>query len=186
MKALLLNLDDKLWENTRGFELDEVPDPVFDPKIDAKKVLIRVQYTGICGSDRSLWNREAFKNAIFFSLHQEKKGRRIVGHEFVGEILELGDDVPEKFGLHKGQIVASESHLFCGRCYFCKHGHANICENDKILGVTTDGCFCEYIKLPAYVLWPTNTKKIRKEVAAIQEPFGNAVHAASRVNCAGK
>jgi len=186
MKALLLNLDDKLWENTRGFELDEVPDPSFDPQKDAKKVLVKVQYTGMCGSDRSVWNRDAFKDVIFNSLHKEKKSKRIIGHEFVGEIVEMGDDVAEKFGLHKGQIVASESHLFCGRCYFCRHGHANICENDKILGVTTDGCFSEYIKLPAYVLWPTNTKKIRKEVAAVQEPFGNAVHAASTVNCAGK
>ena len=65
MKALILNIDDKLWENTRGFELEEVPIPDFDPKKDAKKVLIKVHYTGICGSDRSVWNRETFKDVIF-------------------------------------------------------------------------------------------------------------------------
>ncbi len=186
MKALILNIDDKLWENTRGFELEEVPIPDFDPKKDAKKVLIKVHYTGICGSDRSVWNRETFKDVIFNSLHKEKKKMRVLGHEFVGEIIEVGNDVEEKFDLHKGQVISSESHLFCGRCYFCKHGQSNICENELIMGVSIDGCFAEYVKLPAYVLWPTNTKKIRKEVAAIQEPFGNAVHAASKVSLQGK
>jgi len=85
-----------------------------------------------------------------------------------------------------GDIVSAESHVYCGRCYQCRLGQTHICSDDRILGVSRDGCFAEWIKLPARVLWPTDTDKIALEVAAIQEPFGNAVHACTRVDLRGK
>jgi threonine 3-dehydrogenase len=74
-------------------------------------------------------------------------------------------------------MVSAESHLYCGKCHACLAGDKHVCINERIIGVTADGGFAEKIKLPANVLWATDTQKIRPEVAAIQEPFGNAVHA---------
>lgn len=83
-------------------------------------------------------------------------------------------------------MVAAESHIFCGVCYQCRNGDAHVCADDLIIGISYDGAFAEYVKLPAQVIWRTDTHKIRPEVAAIQEPFGNAVHACTKVNLRGK
>jgi threonine 3-dehydrogenase len=74
----------------------------------------------------------------------------------------------------------------CGTCYQCRVGDNHVCADDKIIGISTDGCFAELVKLPGHSLWPTDVRKIRPEVAAIQEPFGNAVHACTKVNLRGK
>src|SRR3989344_2239264 len=101
MKALVFDTTLGSWESTRGFELRDVPAPVLDEKkdpTDADKVLLKVHYAGICGTDRGIWNRAAFKDQILGSLAGERKAspaldagtRRILGHEFFGEIAALG------------------------------------------------------------------------------------------------
>ena len=102
---------------------------------------------------------------------------RIIGHEFFGEVIQVGSKVKN---IKPGDFVACESHVVCNKCYQCLHGQKNVCTNEKILGISVDGGFAEYAKVPAQVVWKTDTGKIRPEVAAMQEPFGNAVHAASQ------
>ena len=82
--------------------------------------------------------------------------------------------------------MATESHIICGTCYQCRVGDTHVCADNKIIGISTDGCFADLVKLPASMLWPTDTRKIRPEVAALQEPFGNAVFACTKVNLRGK
>lgn len=187
MKALVINKND--WEKERGFKQIEVSQPKLDEKNnpnDAKNVIIKVNYAGFCGSDRSLWFRSAFRKAVLGSLEKESKDFRIIGHELLGEIVEIGSKAKEKFGLDIGDTVSTESHIFCGTCYQCKLGEHHVCTNEYIIGITRDGCFAEYIKLPAKVLWQTYLEKIRAEVACLQEPFGNAVFSCSQVDLRGK
>src|SRR5437660_217223 len=101
------------------------------------------------------------------------KTPRIFGHEFAGEIVEVGEKVTT---VVPGDFVAAETHITCGHCYQCRTGQANVCRNVQILGVDRDGAFAEYIAIPENVAWKTG-KEIDHTVASIQEPFGNAVHA---------
>jgi threonine 3-dehydrogenase len=98
---------------------------------------------------------------------------RIFGHEFAGEVVEVGSEVTS---LVPGDFVAAETHITCGQCYQCRTGQAHVCRNVQILGVDRDGAFAEYIAIPEKVAWKTG-KEIDHAVASIQEPFGNAVHA---------
>src|SRR5690606_10397351 len=127
-------------------------------------------YAGFCGSDRGIWWRKAFGDMILGSLAEEGRTKRIVGHELLGEIVEVGSRVTEKYGYRVGDVVSTESHIVCGTCVQCRLGESHVCARDKIIGISLDGCFAEYIKLPAKALWPTDLSKIRPEVAAIQEP----------------
>ena len=117
------------------------------------------------------------------SLDDNQSDKRIVGHELLGEVVELGADVTR---VRVGDRVSAESHIVCGMCLQCLNGELHVCANDKIIGISHDGCFAEFIKLPAKCLWPTNLDKIRPEIAAIQEPFGNAVHACQATDLRGK
>ena len=110
---------------------------------------------------------------IIGSLDDTQSDKRIVGHELLGEVVELGVDVTR---VRVGDRVSAESHIVCGMCLQCLNGELHVCANDKIIGISHDGCFAEYIKLPAKCLWPTNLGKIRPETVFVQEPFGNAVH----------
>jgi threonine 3-dehydrogenase len=94
--------------------------------------------------------------------------------------------VGPKYGYKPGDVVSTESHIICGTCYQCRVGDSHVCERDKIIGISQDGCFAEYVKLPAKALWLTNLDRIRPEVAAVQEPFGNAVHACQITELRGK
>ena len=123
---------------------------------------------------------------IMKSLDRDRKPVRTIGHELLGQIVDLGPDARRTFGLEIGDIVTAESHIPCGTCYQCRIGDTHVCADDKIIGISEDGCFAELVKLPAKNLWRTDTKKIRPEVAAVQEPFGNAVHACTKVNLRGK
>jgi threonine 3-dehydrogenase len=177
------------WETTRGLWKREVPRPSLDEArdpADAARVLVKVQYAGFCGSDRGIWYRRAFGDMIRESLEREGKTTRVVGHELLGEVLAMGSAAAGETRAVVGDVVTTESHLICGRCYQCRAGDTHVCADDKIIGISADGCFAEYAKLPAKALWPTNTQKIRPEVAAIQEPFGNAVHCAQQVDLRGK
>ncbi len=189
MKALTLNISRSEWETSSGMTFEDVEPPILNeaenPE-DSGKVLIKPIYTGFCGSDKGLWFRKSFKEALFDSLEAEGQTRRICGHELLGEIVETGSYVKRYYGYHPGDIVSTESHIFCGKCHQCKIGDAHVCSDHKIIGISTDGCFADLVKLPARELWKTDTDLIRPEVAAIQEPLGNAVHACSRVDLRGK
>jgi len=185
MKALVFDSKKQKWPSSRGFLLAEVPKPSLSAK-DPDSVIVKVRYAGVCGSDKGIWTRTAFGEQIQGSLKAENKPYRIIGHEFCGDIVEAGANVKKKFGLKPGDFVSCESHVVCNQCYQCRRGQKNVCTREKILGITYNGCFAEYIKVPAHIVWKTDKKKIRSEVAAVQEPFGNAVHAASKANLKGQ
>jgi len=189
MKALVFDKSSMVWDKSRGFHKVEVPAPVLDEAVDpadSDNVLVKVIYAGFCGSDRGIWNRTAFKGMIFDSLKREKKSTRIIGHEMVGEIVQVGSRARAAFNYSPKDIVSTESHLICGTCYQCRIGQTHICSQDVIIGIGRDGCFAEYIKLPANSLWPTDPRKIKMKVAALQEPFGNAVHACTTADLRGR
>jgi len=148
-----------------GLWLQDVP----EPKPGPGEVLIRVLRTGICGTDLHIdaWNE--------WAQHTIKPGL-IVGHEFVGEIVELGEDVAS---VYPGEIVGAEGHIVCGRCRNCMAGRRALCANSVGIGVQRDGAFAEYIVMPAGNLWPHLTE-IDLDVASIFDPFGNAVHVATQ------
>lgn len=188
MLALTFDRERDGWTRSTGLVKDRVPVPRLDApgEADRSSVIIRVKYAGFCGSDRGIWWRKAFGDMIQNSLAEEQKTTRIVGHELLGEIVEVGSRVTEKYGYRPGDVVSTESHIICGVCYQCRVGDTHVCAKDKIIGISMDGCFAEYLKLPAKSLWKTDLAKIRPEVAAIQEPFGNAVHACQAADLRGR
>ncbi|MCO4747869.1 MAG: zinc-binding dehydrogenase [Proteobacteria bacterium] len=189
MWALTFDRSREDWKASKGLVKERVPVPELREGThsrDHSRVIVKVHYAGFCGSDRSIWWRKAFGDSIHESLDEEGSDKRIVGHEFVGEIVEVGSRVTAKYGYKAGDIVSTESHLVCGACKQCRRGQAHVCANTRVIGFSTDGAFAEYIKLPAKALWPTDTNKIRPEVAAIQEPFGNAMHACQVADLRGK
>jgi threonine 3-dehydrogenase len=157
MKALLKA------DASPGLRLEEVP----EPRIGADDVLIRVLRTGICGTDLHIasWDHWAQSHI---------RPPLVVGHEFVGEIVEVGSAVSE---LDAGDLVSGEGHLVCGRCRNCMAGRRVLCANTRSVGVNRDGAFAEYVALPAGNVW-RHDPGIDLDVAAIFDPFGNAVHTA--------
>ncbi len=198
IKALTLDIEKDGWDKSRGFVMREVPMPILDEKAnpeDALCVILKVRYAGVCGSDRGLWYRTAFKDLVHDSLKREGKTMRITGHEFVGEIVQMGsmvkrlyNDLDEKnpVKLEVGSLASGDSHVTCGRCYQCRIGEQHVCMNEAILGISIDGIFAEYVKIPAKNLWPIDATRIRPEVASIMDPFGNAVHATTKVDMRGQ
>ncbi|WP_437956420.1 zinc-binding dehydrogenase [Sorangium sp. So ce119] len=189
MWALTYNREKQPWESTVGLSRDEVERPAINEAKDyhdRASVLVKPIMTGFCGSDRGIWFRSAFKDMIFKSLDRDRKVTRTIGHELLGRVVDLGTDARRTFGLEIGDIVSTESHIACGACYQCRVGDTHVCADDKIIGISEDGCFAELVKLPAKNLWRTDIARIRPEVAAVQEPFGNAVHACTKVNLRGK
>jgi threonine 3-dehydrogenase len=197
IKALTLDIKKDKWDSGRGFVMRDVPMPVLDEEkdsSDATSVILRVRYAGVCGSDRGIWYRNAWRDGIHDSLGREKKTMRITGHEFVGEIIQAGSmvkslyydtDPHNKAKIEVGSLVSGDSHVTCGRCYQCRIGEQNVCINEAILGITIDGIFAEYVKVPAKNLWAVDETRLRPEIAAIYDPFGNAVHATTKVDMRG-
>ena len=198
MRGLIIDTTNQTWDESRGFSLAELERPTLneaaDPD-DASSVIVRVKYAGVCGSDRGLWYRNAFKDQFLKALDRDSIKSRVVGHEFVGEVVEAGSKVnslywdPDPKNVAKievGSLVSGDSHVTCGRCYQCRIGQANVCMNEAILGITIDGIFAEYVKLPAKNLWAIDKNRIRPEVAAIMDPFGNAIHALTKVDVRGQ
>jgi threonine 3-dehydrogenase len=146
-----------------GLELTEVPEPAAGPG----DVLLRVLRTGICGTDLHIdaWDEWA-ANTI--------KAPLVLGHEFVGEVVEVGAAVTK---VKVGDLVSGEGHLICGLCRNCRAGRRHLCANTIGLGVHTDGAFAEYAVLPEQNAWVHNYA-VDLDVAAIFDPFGNAVHTA--------
>lgn len=189
MWALTYDRERDPWETTVGLQRAQVPRPTIDEGKDyhdRSAVLIQPIMTGFCGSDRGIWFRAAFRDMIFKSLDRDHRTTRVIGHELLGRVVDLGKDARRSYGLEVGDLVSAESHIICGACYQCRVGDTHVCADDKIIGISEDGCFAELVKLPAKNLWRTDTTKIRPEVASVQEPFGNAVHACTKVNLRGK
>jgi threonine 3-dehydrogenase len=146
-----------------GLELRDVPEPA----MGINDVRIRVHKTGICGTDLHIESWDAWAARTI-------KPPLIVGHEFAGEIVEVGSNVSD---FHQGDIVSGEGHVVCGRCRHCLAGRRNLCANSIGLGVGRDGAFAEQVVLPMTNVWH-HWPGIDEEVAAIFDPFGNAVHTA--------
>jgi threonine 3-dehydrogenase len=157
MKALVKS------QAAAGLWLCEVPRPVPGDS----DVLIRVLRTGICGTDLHIygwddWAREHVPIPL------------TIGHEFVGEVVEMGADVS---GLAVGDLVSGEGHVVCGTCRNCRAGRRHLCAHTDSVGLTRAGAFAEYLVLPAVNVWQ-HKPGIDLDVATIFDPFGNAVHTA--------
>ena len=148
MTALTFDRAREDWHCSTGLIKEKVPACLDDN--DRNSVIIRVQYAGFCGSDRGIWWRKAFGDMIIGSLDDTQSDKRIVGHELLGEVVEIGADVTR---VRIGDRVSAESHIVCGMCLQCLNGELHVCADDKIIGISHDGCFAEYIKLPAKCLW---------------------------------
>jgi threonine 3-dehydrogenase len=146
-----------------GLWLEDVP----EPQIGINDVLIRVHRTGICGTDLHIFNWDPWAAKTI-------PVPMVVGHEFAGEIVEVGSNVVD---FHPGQIVSGEGHVVCGRCRNCLAGRRHLCADSKGVGVNRPGAFAEYLVLPMTNVW-VHHRGIDKDVAAIFDPFGNAVHTA--------
>ena len=146
-----------------GLKLREVP----RPEIGINDVLIRVHRTGICGTDLHIesWDPWAARTIV---------PPLVVGHEFVGEVAAMGSNVAD---LEIGDLVSAEGHIVCGRCRHCRAGRRHLCANAIGLGVGRDGAFAEYVAVPMANVWH-HWPGIDPDVAAIFDPFGNAVHTA--------
>ncbi|PWJ96295.1 L-threonine 3-dehydrogenase [Oceanotoga teriensis] len=166
MKALLKK------EPGKGFTLENVEEPVIKNSDDVK---IKILRTSICGTDVHIyeWNKWA---------EERIKTPQIGGHEFVGEVIEIGDNVK---GLVPGDIVASETHIPCKVCYQCKTGNMHVCKDMQILGVDRDGVFAEYAVVPEIVLWKLD-ESIPLKYASVMEPLGNAIHTATATDLRAK
>jgi threonine 3-dehydrogenase len=165
MKALVKKRDEV------GLWMDEVPLPAVGPE----DVLIKVKKTAICGTDVHIykwddWSRRTIKTPM------------VIGHEFVGEIVELGSEVRD---LKVGERVSAEGHIVCGECRACRAGTRHLCPNTVGIGVNRDGCFAEYVSVPATNVWRVHAA-VPDEIAAIFDPYGNATHAALSFDMVGE
>jgi threonine 3-dehydrogenase len=147
----------------RGLWLEDVPEPT----LGINDVLIRVDRTGICGTDLHIYKWDAWAQKTI-------PVPMVVGHEFVGEIVEVGENVSDFFA---GDIVSGEGHVVCGRCRNCLAGRRHLCAATKGIGVNRPGAFAEYLVLPMTNVWH-HAAGIDLDVASIFDPFGNAVHTA--------
>ena len=146
-----------------GIWMEQVP----LPRVGMNEVLIKVEMTAICGTDLHIykwddWSRRTIKPPL------------VIGHEFVGNIVELGPGVDN---YEVGDRVSAEGHITCGQCRNCRAGRRHLCTHTLGIGVNRDGAFAEYIVVPAQNLWLI-PREIPSRIAAFFDPFGNATHCA--------
>ncbi len=154
-----------------GIWMQQVP----EPEMGINDVLIRINKTAICGTDVHIYNwNEWAQNTIPVPM--------VVGHEFVGEIVEVGDNVND---FKPGQLVSGEGHVVCGRCRNCMAGRRHMCAHTSGIGVNRTGAFAEYISLPMANVW-VHDPEIDQRIATIFDPFGNATHAALQFELLGE
>ena len=165
MKALVKSKRDV------GLELQDVPFPT----IGINDCLIRIEKTGICGTDLHIYNWDAWAQKTI-------PVPMVVGHEFVGQIVEVGSNVTDFF---PGEIVSGEGHVVCGRCRNCLAGRRHLCKDTQGVGVNRTGAFAEYISLPMTNVWH-HRPSIDRDIASIFDPLGNAVHTALAFDCLGE
>jgi threonine 3-dehydrogenase len=157
MKALVKSRAEK------GLWLEDIP----EPELGINDVLVRVHYAGICGTDLHIYEWDDWAQK---TIHVPMA----IGHEFVGEVVTVGSNVND---FYAGDIVSGEGHVVCGRCRNCLAGRRHLCAHTQGVGVNRPGAFAEYISLPMSNIWRHNPG-IDEEIAAIFDPFGNAVHTA--------
>jgi threonine 3-dehydrogenase len=152
-----------------GLKVATVPKPSPGPG----EVLIAVRHAGVCGTDVHIADWDAWAESRL-------KPPLVVGHEFAGEVVALGDAVS---GLTAGQLVTAEGHIVCGHCLQCRTGNGHICRDTRIIGVDRDGAFAEYIAMPATNVLPLDG--IPTTVGAVMDPMGNAFHAVLTAEVSG-
>ena len=165
MKALVKEVPGK------GLVFTDVPEPVCGPN----DVKIKIRKTAICGTDLHIYNWDEWSQKTI-------KTPRVIGHEYVGEIVEVGENVT---GWQIGQRVSGEGHIVCGRCRNCLAGNGHLCRETVGVGVNRDGAFAEYLVIPK-----ENVRRceegVDEELYSIFDPFGNAVHTALSFDLTGE
>lgn len=156
----------------QGIEIKKVAIP--SPK--KEEVLVKVKAASICGTDISIYNWTPWAEGHI-------KPPIVIGHEIVGEILEINSSTPTK--LKRGDLVSSETHIFCGTCYQCLVNNKHICENMELFGIGRNGSFAEYATIPIRTTWKNDPSIPLKQMSA-QEPLGNAVHVVTKAKVQGK
>src|SRR3954465_1993608 len=155
----------------RGLWLQDVP----EPQVGINDVLIKVQKTGICGTDLHIYKWDAWAQKTI-------PVPMVVGHEFVGEVVAVGSNVVD---FHAGEIVSAEGHVVCGRCRNCLAGRRHLCKDTSGIGVNRTGAFAQFISVPMSNVWH-HRAGVDEEVASIFDPFGNAVHTALAFDVLGE
>ena len=160
-----------------GLWLEDVP----VPEIGIDDVLVQVLRTGICGTDVHIYNWDAWAQKTI-------PVPMVVGHEFVGRIVEVGSNVKD---FHPGEVVSGEGHVVCGHCRNCLAGRRHLCKDTKGIGVNRQGAFAEFLSIPKTNLWVHDdanghNEKITRDVQSIFDPFGNAVHTALQFDALGE
>jgi threonine 3-dehydrogenase len=145
------------------------------PAIGPRQVLVAVTHAGICGTDRHIYEWDAWSRS-------RVKVGITTGHEFVGRVAAVGSAVTRAT---VGQRVSAEGHIGCGMCQPCRTGNGHICEKVDILGIDTDGCFANYVAIPEDNLWPVHPD-IPDQIAAIFDPLGNAMHTVMAAGVSGR
>jgi threonine 3-dehydrogenase len=145
-----------------GLELRQVSDPA--PA--EGEVVLQVRATSLCGTDHHIYRWDDWAR-------QRIRPPRILGHEMFGEVVAVGKNVTT---VRVGDKVAAESHVTCGKCFQCRTGNAHVCKDYTIMGLDRNGSFADFVNLPEKVCWKT-ADEIPAELACLQEPLGNSVHA---------
>ena len=165
MKALVKR------EAAEGIWMEQVPVPEIGPN----EVLIKVDKTAICGTDLHIYKWDEWSQRTI-------QPGLVIGHEFVGRIVELGSAVEN---YHVGDRVSAEGHVVCGHCRNCRAGRPHLCPHTVGIGVNRNGAFAEYVAVPASNLWPI-PDSIPSELAAFFDPYGNAAHCALEYDLIGE
>ncbi len=162
--------------------LKEKPEPgititnVPIPKVGKDEVFVKVKYASICGTDIGIYDWIPWAQGHI-------SPPQIIGHELVGEVVEV--QTTQKTDLKKGDLVSSETHIYCQNCYQCTIGNKHICENMELFGIGRDGSFAEYAVIPLKTTWK-NAPTIPVESMSVQEPLGNAVNVVTKADVKGK
>ncbi|MEZ5459808.1 MAG: L-threonine 3-dehydrogenase [Steroidobacteraceae bacterium] len=165
MKALIKQ------QAARGIWMGDIPEPAIGPN----DVLVRIDKTAICGTDTHIFLWDAWAQRTI-------KVPMAIGHEYCGRIVEMGSEVR---GFSVGDRVSGEGHITCGHCRNCRAGRRHLCRNTVGVGVDRQGCFAEYLSLPAVNAFKLSDA-ISDDVASILDPFGNATHTALAFNLVGE
>ena len=165
MKALIKS------KSEPGLWMDDVP----VPDIGTNDVLIRIQKTAICGTDIHIFSWDSWAQKTI-------KTPMIIGHEFVGIVEKMGDNVHD---VEIGELVSGEGHIVCGRCRNCLAGRRHLCTEPKCIGVDRTGAFAEYLSIPVSNIWHCDPN-IPADILTCFDPFGNAVHTTLSFNLVGE
>ena len=165
MKALVKK------EAREGLWMEDVP----EPEIGINDVLIKIDRTGICGTDLHIYHWDAWAAKTI-------PVPMVVGHEFVGEVVEVGSNVSD---FHPGEVVSGEGHVVCGTCRNCLAGRRHLCADTMGVGVNRPGAFAELLSLPMSNVWHQRPE-IDRDVMSIFDPLGNAVHSALSFDLLGE